>query len=118
METKMLSMEQKVHCDNDNCDYVSEICNTVEQLESYVNKECPNCKSNLMTDDSYLNAIAIDVAYSMALKLPNQKERQRFASAFDVIIKAIDVQSNIGGKCRIEFTTQEKIGITSAKKEK
>ena len=38
-----------IKCDNINCDYEDNTV-IVEQYESYLNKPCPKCKSNLLTE--------------------------------------------------------------------
>jgi hypothetical protein len=51
-----------VKCDNKSCDYIDKTA-TVERYSEYLNKPCPKCGENLLTEEDYnlaqqLNALA------------------------------------------------------------
>lgn len=43
-----------IKCDNPNCDY-DDMSIKVEEYEQWLNKPCPKCGENLLTEDDYRN---------------------------------------------------------------
>lgn len=54
----MLTLSDGIKCDNPNCDYTDDSV-TLEQLESFIDKPCPKCGENLLTQQDYDNVIAV-----------------------------------------------------------
>ena len=46
-------LENGIVCDNEVCDYVIPKSEMILPLESYVNKPCPKCGENLLTEKDY-----------------------------------------------------------------
>lgn len=56
-----ISQENLIECDNVECDYV--IVNTTKDpntcTKEYINKPCPECGTNLLTEKDYLDSLKI-----------------------------------------------------------
>ena len=49
-------------CDNKNCDYVDKTVLHTDNLANFINKQCPKCNENLLTQQDYeLNQKALEV---------------------------------------------------------
>ena len=47
-----------IRCDNKTCDYLDEDV-TLDQFPEYINKPCPKCGENLLTQEDYDNTVAM-----------------------------------------------------------
>ena len=57
METPIIQFEEGgICCDNDACDYFDDTV-LFSQLKDFVNKPCPKCGSNLLTEEDYKAAV-------------------------------------------------------------
>lgn len=60
---KLIEMDQKslIICDNKDCDYeiLNETGDPNIDIKSYINKPCPKCGDNLLTEKDYLDSIRI-----------------------------------------------------------
>ncbi len=53
-----IKQENLIECDNQNCDYVivNQSSNPNKSIKQYINKPCPKCGENLLTEKDYLDS--------------------------------------------------------------
>lgn len=63
---KLIEVKQEhlVVCDNPKCDYNVPFQNNNHRLINYLNKPCPLCGENLLTESDYIDSLRIDKAIS------------------------------------------------------
>jgi len=63
MKRKLIEVSQDIliQCDNTMCDYhiINETKNPNENIEQYLNKPCPKCGENLLTEEDYLVSMKV-----------------------------------------------------------
>lgn len=60
---KLIEMNQEylIQCDNPRCDYKvkNETGNPNEDIKGYLNKPCPKCGENLLTEQDYIQSLQL-----------------------------------------------------------
>lgn len=53
-----ITQENLIECDNQNCNYViiNQSKDANESIKQYINKHCPKCGENLLTEKDYLDS--------------------------------------------------------------
>jgi predicted nucleic-acid-binding Zn-ribbon protein len=59
---KYFKQENLIVCDNPNCDYkvVNTGKNSFQDISKYINKPCPKCGCNLLTEKDYLTGLQLE----------------------------------------------------------
>lgn len=74
------ALELNIHgikCDNPNCDY-NDMTVRVENYDKWLNKPCPKCGENLLTEKDYESVkMLMSFAESMNNIFPNRKEEEQ-----------------------------------------
>lgn len=66
-----------VKCDNPNCDYINKNV-AIEDFHDWVNKPCPNCGSNLLTNRDYTTLKRLLFLFGILnILLPEEKESKK-----------------------------------------
>lgn len=88
---------QGIKCDNESCDYI-DMGVKYEDYKEYLNKPCPKCGENLLTEEDY-NATKQIVAITKFMNkiLPKRKDDE------DVVTGEIDMN----GSGMIDFKIRE-----------
>jgi hypothetical protein len=72
------AIEMNIHgikCDA--CDYINEDVK-VEEYINWVNKPCPDCSANLLTEEDYLNVqLLIQITNIMNAELPQREDDEK-----------------------------------------
>lgn len=110
-----------IKCDNVECDYKNEDVQ-VEEYKDWLNKLCPKCGENLLTQKDYENAVRL---HSIMKVLGNMEE-----SEFETLMSMVDPEkvkqmeafkdidwNNVDEKdmMEIKFNTHKEISIKEAK---
>ena len=77
-----ITSKDTIQCDNPNCDYEVEI--PFATYPEWINKPCPKCGENLLTENDYKNAelVRVSVAY---LNSMSEEDFKDFAKAAETI---------------------------------
>jgi hypothetical protein len=69
-----------IKCDNKDCDYVNEDV-SVSDYEKWLNKPCPKCGSNLLTQEDYEATMALIIATKVLNDvIPKAKDDEKMAT--------------------------------------
>ena len=71
--------DEGIVCDNPACDY-RDPEGTLDKLEEYLNKPCPKCGENLLTEQDYNNALTVRNTIAFLNSL-NEDELKELASS-------------------------------------
>lgn len=91
-----------IKCDNPNCDYVN-MDAKFEEYDKWLNKPCPRCGANLLTEKDYKTTMAIvKMVSAMNNILPGRKQDEEVSTmeinmngtgSVDIDIKEVEIQS-------------------------
>lgn len=77
------AIEMNIHgikCDNPNCDFV-DMSVKVEDYEQWLNKPCPKCGENLLTESDYKNTqLLLKITKVMNKILPKRKDDEEIVT--------------------------------------
>lgn len=127
-------MEQNVEvkawglkCDNPKCDWIDNTV-TVEAYPQWINKPCPKCGENVLTEEDYRNSeMLLAVAHIMnsmtkeQLKalgsgIDKEKIEEMKKTPFFKDAKGLDSLNDEEGKCLMTFDTHKEIKVTEITK--
>lgn len=105
-----------IQCDNPKCDFRD---NTVklDELEKWLNKPCPKCGENLLTEEDFLNGVAIRKSINFINDLTKEelKEFSNHSTMKDLIgCMGLSETSNI----EMSINTHDEINIKFQEKKK
>ena len=96
-------------CDNEKCDY-EDMSIKQSDYKDWVNKPCPKCGENLLTEEDFINAEKMQLAVNFMNSL-SQDEINDFADAIDIeALKETPFLKDAGG---LELLSSEgKVSMT------
>ena len=68
-------VESGLVCDNPNCDWTDKTI-TFEVYKDWINKACPKCGENLLTESDYRNAEIIRLSVEFYNSIPKEEREQ------------------------------------------
>jgi len=115
-----------IKCDNPNCSYTDKTA-TFETYHNYLNKPCPNCGENLLTEDDFNRAEAIRLAVDIVNSLPKElleqlsgditPERIEELKSSPMFADAIGKENLAeGNKIIVSIETHKEVKVTEIKK--
>lgn len=107
--TELLHTE--ILCDNEQCDFVEENV-AVSSLKEWVNRPCPKCGENLLTEQDYENSLVVDKTMEMLRRLSPNKIKMMYDAvppeAREAISEALGLKD---GDNLLEIGTHGKVTI-------
>jgi len=74
--------ESVIKCDNPNCDYINRDV-AIEDFHNWVDKPCPKCGSNLLTNQDYKTLEGLlHMINILNILLPEEKESEKTSITF------------------------------------
>lgn len=70
--------EGGLKCDNPNCSYTNDV--KFEEYPNWINKPCPNCGENLLTEQDYINAESLRMTIELINSM-SEEELDQFISS-------------------------------------
>ncbi len=115
-----------IKCDNPNCSYTDETA-TFETYRNYLDKPCPNCGENLLTEDDFNRAEAIRLTVDLINSVPKEfleelsgeitPERIEELKSSPMFADAIGKENlSEGNMVSISVQTHKEIKVTEIKK--